>query len=130
MITKDQLQELKQEKLPELYDLLKGNKDNREVLFILENLGHLPKGFDGNVLIPFIHSANDDIRFWAVKNIGKISNPKVIDILAKITSNDKDSMVRREAVSSIGRMRLPQSEPILIQLLNDGDPKIILQTIS
>ena len=62
-----------------------------------------------------------------MKNIGKVSNPKVIDILAKITSNDKDSMVRREAVSSIGRMRLPQSEPILIQLLNKRDPKIILQ---
>ena len=71
------------------------DQGNREVLFILENLGHLPKGFDGNVLIPFIHSANEDIRFWAVKNIGKISNPKVIDILAKITSNDKDTMVNQ-----------------------------------
>ncbi|GAB4542840.1 MAG: hypothetical protein Fur002_13840 [Anaerolineales bacterium] len=129
MITKEQLQELKQEKLSELYDLLKRNKDNREALFILENLGHLPKNFDGDVLLPFIHSASDDIRFWAVKDIGKISNPKIINILAEIARNDKDSMVRREAVSSIGRMRLPQSEPILIQLLNDADPKIILQAI-
>ena len=112
MITKDQLQELKQEKLPELYDLLKGNKDNREVLFILENLGHLPKGFDGNVLIPFIHSANDDIRFWAVKNIGKISNPKVIDILAKITSNDKDTMVNQlDAVGIVyNKLKMNTSE--------------------
>jgi HEAT repeat protein len=129
MINKDQLQELKQEKLSDIYNLLKKAKDNREILFVLENLGHLPNNFDGNVFIPFLQHVNDDIRFWAVKNIGKISNPKAIDILIEVTNKDTDSMVRREAVSSIGRMRLPQSEPMLIKLLDDTDPKIVLQAI-
>jgi HEAT repeat protein len=129
MITKDQLQKLKQEKLSELYSLLKVNKNNREILFILENLGHLPKNFDESVLIPFVHSQDNDIRFWAIKNIGKISNPNIIDTLANITRNDNDSMIRREAVSSIGRMKLPQAEPILVELLNDADPKVVLQAI-
>lgn len=54
MITKDQIQELKQEKLPELYSLLRKTIDNREMLFVFENLGHLPNNFDGNVFLSLV----------------------------------------------------------------------------
>jgi DNA modification methylase len=43
--------------------------------------------------------------------------------------NYQDSMVRREAVSSIGRMRVRQAQPYLIKLLADMDPKIVLQAV-
>jgi hypothetical protein len=55
MITKEQISELKKNNLPELYKLLQRNLDNRELLFILENLGFLPSNFDGEQLIPFTH---------------------------------------------------------------------------
>jgi DNA modification methylase len=128
MITKDQLQDLKQDKLPELYSLL-SSSDSRSVLFILENLGYLPQDFNANFFLPFTKNENHAIRYWAVKNIGKISNQQMITHLAEIVKSDPDSMVRREAVSSIGRMRLPQAQPILFQLLKDPDPKVVLQAI-
>ena len=129
MITKEQLSEYKKKNLPELYRLLKSHLDNRELLFILENLGFLPSNFDGEVLIPFIKHPNNDIRFWAVKNIGKISKAEYLELLYQIAQKDPDSMVRREAVSSIGRMRLKQAVPMLISLLSDNDPKVVLQAI-
>lgn len=129
MITKEHLQELKQKNLPDLYRLLQNNEDSRVVLFVLENLGYMPEGFDESVIKPLTHHSNDKIRFWAVKNLGKASNPELIDLLVKIIRTDPDSMVRREAVSSIGRMRLPQGQPFLLELLNDPDPKVVLQAI-
>ena len=42
---------------------------------------------------------------------------------------EKDSMIRREAVSTIGRMRSRKAIPILKEVLNDSDPKVVLQGI-
>jgi len=129
MITKEQISELKKNNLPELYKLLQRNLDNWELLFILENLGFLPSNFDGEQLIPFTHHPNSDIRFWTVKNIGKICKAHYLRLLYEIAKHDPDSMVRREAVSSIGRMRLKPAENMLISFLSDDDPKVVLQAI-
>jgi len=74
MITKEQLAELKQQNLPELYRLIEKNGDSRELLFVLENLGYLPRGFDAKILLPFLQHPNDQVRLWAVKNLGKVSD--------------------------------------------------------
>ncbi len=129
MITKEQISELKKNNLPELYKFLQGNLDNRDLLFILENLGFLPSNFDGEKLIPFTRHPHSGIRFWAVKNIGKICNADYLRLLYEIAKQDPDSMVRREAVSSIGRMRLKQAENMLMFFLSDDDPKVVLQAI-
>lgn len=129
MITKERISELKKNNLPELYKLIQSGLENRELLFILENLGFLPRNFDGEILAPFVHHPNRDVRFWAVKNIGKICKADYLELLYDIAKQDQDSMVRREAVSSIGRMRLKQAENILISFLSDDDPKVVLQAI-
>lgn len=129
MVTKEKILEIKTQNLPELYAMLKQSREVREILFILENLGGLPPNFDGNVLLPFVHHPNNDVRFWAVKNLGKVENPQYLEILYEIARQDADSMVKREAVSSIGRMRLAQAQPLLLSLLQDTDPKIVLQAI-
>lgn len=46
-----------------------------------------------------------------------------------IALTDSSTMVRREAVSSIGRMRDKNTIPYLIELLSSEDPKIICQAI-
>ncbi len=128
-ITKGLIDELKRNNLSELYKLLQGNLENKELLFILENLGALPNDFNAETLIPLIRHPNSDIRFWAVKNIGKISKPEYLGLLYQTAKQDADSMVRREAVSSIGRMRLREAENLLVSLLDDSDPKVVLQAI-
>lgn len=100
-----------------------------EVLFFLENLGFLPKSFDGDLLVPLINHHNANIRFWTIKNLGKIHSDKYLEILYTLAQNDQDTSVRREAVSSIGRLRSYKSIEKLIELLNDYDPKIVSQAI-
>lgn len=129
MITKSYIEELKSRDLGGLYKLINETKGNKEILFIFENLGHLPKDFDISIFTQYTKNSNSSIRFWAVKNIGKQSNPYFLDLLTTIATQDSDSLTRREAVSSIGRMRNRQAIPHLITLLHDDDPKVILQAI-
>jgi DNA modification methylase len=129
MLTKQAIDRLKAENLPELYQLLRTSNGNRDILFILENLGHLPPEFDGHLLLPFLKSGSNEIRFWAVKNLGKLQDEQYLSYFAEIVERDENSMVRREAVSSIGRIRQPSVIPVLLPLLCDSDPKVVLQAI-
>jgi len=49
--------------------------------------------------------------------------------LSEVAKNDSDTTVRREAVSSLGRMRNPKSKEYLFELLRDEDPKVVCQAI-
>ena len=129
MLTKEVIDRLKADNLPELYRLLRATMANPDILFILENLGHLPDEFDGAVLLPFLQSSSDEIRFWAAKNLGKLENETYLPYFAEMVERDEDSMVRREAVSSIGRIRKPSVIPVLLSLLTDSDPKVVLQAV-
>jgi len=125
---KKYLEELKTRDINKLYELLKSSESSN-VAFILKRLGRLPPNFDGKVLTSFLQSENDRIRFLTVKNLGKLENKKFLEELRKIMQKEKNSMVRREIVSAIGRMRTPDAIPFLIELLTDSDPKIVLQAI-
>jgi DNA modification methylase len=129
MLTKEVIDRLKVENLPELYHLLRATTANLDIVFILENLGYLPDDFDGSVLLPFLRSSSDEIRFWAVKNLGKLQHETYLPYFAEIIERDLDSMVRREAVSSVGRIRKPLVIPVLLSLLTDADPKVVLQAV-
>lgn len=129
MLTKQEIAHLKQDDLDKLYEQLKQSKDSRAIQFILENLGKLPDGFDGTILLPFLEHPYDDIRLWATKNIGKLASTAYLEPLTKVARTDSDSMVRREAVSSLGRMRDRATIPVLLDSLDDEDPKIVLQAI-
>lgn len=129
MLTKDQLQALKQTNVSHLYRLLEEAATPRDLRFILEHLGHLPADFDAWVFVPYLSHESSDIRYWAVKNIGKSANPYLIPRLAQLARSDPDAMVRREAVSSIGRMRVPEALPTLIAQLDEPDPNVLLQVI-
>ncbi len=123
------LEHLKTSDLNQLYRTISQLKENRGLLFILENLGHLPRAFDGSILVPLVNHENSQIRYWAVKNLGKLSDFQYSDLLFQAATNDTDSLVRREAVSAIGRMRDSRAVSLLIQLLADKDPKVVLQAI-
>ena len=88
--------------------------DDKSILFILENLGYLPNDFDDCWVQELLTSKNKKIRLNAIKTIGKVKNEANISVLLQIAKNDESTDVRREAVSSIGRMRSRKAVDVLI----------------
>lgn len=129
MITKEYITELLTNGNGAIAELVKKQTDIQSIVFILENLGHLPNNYNGNWLIDYLQHSNAKVRFWAAKNIGKLKNIDLFSIICDATNNEKDTTVKRELVSSIGRMRNPKTKDFLISILNDEDPKIVIQAI-
>lgn len=130
MLSKSEISLLKNSNNGEIRDLIYKNiRNNSFILNILKNLGKLSDGFDGEWLVQLSESKNNNIRLLAVKNIGKLCNEKYLGDLKSIAENDNDTNVRREAVSAIGRMRNEKAKNILLDFLNDEDPKIVCQAI-
>jgi DNA modification methylase len=129
MVTKQEIYNLKTNDLDALYSLLNNRSSNNDIVYILDNLGRLPNKFDSSVFVPLLNSNNESIRYLAIKNIGKISNNEFIEHLIARYKIENNSKIRREIVSSIGRMRSKEAIPVLINLLNDEDPKVVLQAI-
>ncbi|MCK4448631.1 MAG: HEAT repeat domain-containing protein, partial [Candidatus Marinimicrobia bacterium] len=129
MITKEYINRLKTENNNILSEYLVTKQDSNDLYFILKNIGRLNSDFDGNCFIPLLNHKNDKIRLLAVKNIGKLNGDSYLEVVSKVAYNDPNTMVRREATSAIGRMRLKKAIPFLIKKLEDSDPKVILQAI-
>ena len=129
MLTKEYISELKSNGNGDIISLVKSKSDNKSLLFILENLGYLPDDFDDSWVQDLLSSESKKIRLNAVKTLGKVKNEANLSKLFDIAKNDNSTDVRREAVSAIGRMRNEKTIPILIEMLNDFDPKIVSQAI-
>lgn len=129
MLNKQEIENLKKSDLPQLYHHLQEAEQAREILFILKNLGYLPNNFDGSQLTPFVKHDNAQIRMWAVKNLAKIKDEQYLTLLFEIARFDTNTTVRREAVSAIGRLRQEKNIKYLLPLLQDNDPKVVLQAI-
>ncbi len=129
MITKTQLRDYKQNDIEALYERLNSSSSSFEARGILENLGRLPEGFSGDVLLPYLGDAIRDTRYWAVKNLGKLEDIQYLHQLSEVALNDQSSIVRREAVSAIGRMRNPRAITTLVRFLQDDDPTVVLQAM-
>ncbi len=131
MVTKAIIEELKKNNIIELYKLLDPSvADTQQVIFILENLGSLPKHFNGDLfLLLFQRSPNSTVQYWAIKNLAKLGDYSFASYLMEIACGDYASQVRREATSALGRMRNVKTIPFLSQLLIDNDPNIVLQAI-
>ncbi|MCX8055024.1 MAG: DNA methyltransferase [Ignavibacteria bacterium] len=129
MLTKEYIKELKSKGNGAIGNLIKRFSDSSSLIFILENLGQLPEDFDGRFLLDLLSHKHSTVRLWAIKSIGKLGKEEYLPILKQIATNDSDTNVRREAVSSIGRMRTKMGQSILIEILQDNDPKIVCQAI-
>ena len=129
MLTKEYIRDLKSNGNGAIGQLVKDFKDSRSLTFILENLGHLPKDFDGSFLPNLLTHKNASVRLWTIKTFGKLNNEEYLSTLKESAIKDTDTTVRREAVSSIGRMRSKKGKKILFEILDDADPKVVCQAI-
>ncbi len=126
-LTKQLISQCKQDNCVDM--LIKKYHDVGSLVFILENLGKLPKNFDGYFLIQYTKHENSSVRLWAVKNIAKLRRLQNLPLLEKIATSDVDTSVKREAVSAIGRMRYKEIKEVLLKILKDQDPKVVCQAI-
>ena len=129
MLTKEQINSCKQQGNGALIDLVENCQDNKSVLFILQNLGRLPRDFDDGWVQPLLFNPNQKIRLWSAKTLGKVKSEQNIIALTKSASGDESTEVRREAVSSIGRMRAESAIAVLTDFLTSDDPKVVVQAI-
>lgn len=130
LITKEYIKSLVKRQNGELSAFIQKNKGNvGNLLFILENLGALSVNFNRAWLVDLLGHNNAQIRFWVVKNLGKINDNSLLGKLKDIANTDESTLVRREAVSAIGRLRNESSKEVLLEKLTDKDPKIICQSI-
>ena len=129
MLTKEYITELKNNGNGDLGYLVEKQHDIGTISFILENLGVLPKKFNGDFLVDLLKHEHHQVRLLAVKNIGKINNENYLVSLSQMFDNELNTSVRREIISSIGRMRNPNNKAFLYKILQDEDPKIVCQAI-
>jgi len=115
---------------PEKFAFFMENESNNgKRIQILERLGYLDRNFDKRPLLKLLANSNDQVRFLAVKNLAKFCDFSLLDKFYYISTHDSSSMVRREAVSGLGRLRHKKAIPYLIRLTDDKDPKIVMQAI-
>ena len=130
MITKSQIvNEKLRANAPFFARVLAVNTPEQTLLFTLENLGRLPKGFNGEVFLPLFAHSNPKIRCLAVKNVGKLKDEAFLGAVSAFARAEKNTLARREGVSAIGRLKTEKAIPVLKQFLTDADPKIILQAV-
>lgn len=129
ILTKETIENSKNLGNQQLLNLVNHNYTHKNLLFILENLGYLPHNFDDSWVVNLLSNPYEDLRFWAVKTLGKTKKSQNLEVLKKIAHDDESTKVRREAISSMGRLKVTAIIKPLLEFLNDEDPKIILQAI-
>ena len=105
------------------------NYTNNNLYTLLNKLGKLPNSFDETPLLNLLKHPSDKVRYLAVKNLAKISKTSLLGTYINLINTDNSSIVRRESVSAIGRLRNPTTKTTLIKLLKDNDPEVVLQSI-
>lgn len=114
---------------PEKLDKFVRTESCGDISYLLRKLGKLSLDFDQSPLLHLLKKDNDNVRYLAVKNLAKLSNPSLIGTYKELLKSDPSAKVRRESVSAIGRLRRKESIPILLGLLDDYDPEVVLQAI-
>jgi len=130
MITREQIERAKRERDRAFFQqVLDVRHSTKTLLQVLERLGRLPPDFDPTPLLPLLNHDHPEVRLAAVKGLSRLENPALLPVFAERVGEESNTLVRRELVSAIGRLRLPEAIPLLGSLLDDPDPKVVLQAV-
>ena len=105
------------------------SQNDGKILYALEKFGRLNNNDNREILIELLKSKNDNIRYLSVKNLAKFQDMSLLPIFINLAREDKSSIVKRESVSAIGRMRNENAISSLLSFLNENDPKVVIQAI-
>ncbi|MCX7880694.1 MAG: DNA methyltransferase [Ignavibacteria bacterium] len=126
-ISRELIERLKNE--PKRFILFLMNQSDKTIIYVLEKLGGLKNGFNKEPLLMLLSHTNENVRMLAIKNLAKLEDINLLPTFYEFAISDDSSIVRREAVSAIGRFRNEKMIPFLVNLLKDRDPKVVLQAI-
>ncbi len=130
MITREQIERAKQQGDTTFFrQMLDARHGTRHLLTVLERLGRLPPDFDPEPLLNLLSHPSAEVRLAAVKGLARLENPALLTIFTERVRAESNTLVRRELVSAIGRLRMPDAIPILTECLSDADPKVVLQAV-
>ncbi|MBT3209268.1 restriction endonuclease subunit M [Candidatus Woesearchaeota archaeon] len=110
---------------------IRNNFDSaKAVLGNLKKIGRIDEeDISYDIFIKLLQHKNRDVRVEAIKNLGKFSDNYIQSRLKLHYQDEKDSLVKRECVSSLGRQRNKELIEFFIETLQEKDPKIVLQSI-
>lgn len=129
MLTKEYISKVKNLNSDYISHLINQQRDVNSILFILDNLGQLPENLNPDFLYELFRHQHPQIRLSAVKNVAKLNGKSDLDRLVELYNKEKDTSVKREIISAIGRQRRRENKQFLFSCLNEEDPKIICQAI-
>jgi hypothetical protein len=130
MVTREQIEQAKHRRDRAFFQqVLDTRQSVRNLLQVLERLGRLPADFDPAPLLPLTEHPSPEVRLAAIKGLSRLENPDLLPLFTERVQRESNTYVRRELVSAIGRLRLPNAIPFLCRLLHDPDPKVVLQVI-
>lgn len=109
---------------------IRNNFDNsKKVLSSLKKVGRMDEQSSYEVFLELLEHKTRAVRIEAVKHLGKFRGNFIEESLIQKYKNEADSLVKRECISSLGRQRNKELIPFFNEVLNEKDPKIILQAI-
>lgn len=109
--------------------LVKSTNSVVKVVDLLSDIGRIPNGMDMSYFETLIYHPHEKIRTLAVKVLARTKNMAYVSKFYSLYKLDTSTNVKRECVSAIGRLRDRSTIGILLEILNDKDPKIICQAI-
>lgn len=105
------------------------NANDSTIIYMLEKLGRLENEASKSALLSLLQRQNETIRSLAMKNLAKLCDVSLLETFLDHAKNDTSTEVRRESVSAIGRLRNVRAIPSLTDLLQERDPKVVMQAI-
>jgi DNA modification methylase len=109
---------------------IRENIDNsKKVLNSLKKVGKLEEDASYDILLELLNHKTKDVRVEAIKHLGKFNGSYIEESLIQKYNEEKDSMAKRECISSLGRQRNENLIPFFNDVLTERDPKIVLQAI-
>ena len=96
---------------PFFKEALAPTREEAVLLSLLDSLGKLPAGFNGDLFMPLLTHVNPKIRMLAAKNVGKLKNEKFLTELSQFASTEKNTCLLYTSPSPRDRQksRMPSS---------------------
>lgn len=105
--------------IPPLVEALNSSEDVDEIIQILVILGDIRSLIATDHVIKFINHEDDNVKTTAVESLGKIQDPKAVDILMETYKNS--DILKYSVVEALGNIAVEKAMPVVLGALDSVD---------